>query len=106
MSVCKASLGLVNRLNNIHNTNLTPYVWPIIVINAPLFESYINEEGDIITSQIEKGLLIWRNPVINKHSLVQIYTKEQFDNEAVTIREEANAFLQEAVNQQSFIGLL
>ena len=104
MSVCKASIGLVNKLDNVNHASLVPYVWPIIVINAPLFESYINEKGEIVTSQIEKGLLIWRNPVINKHTLVQIYTKEQFDNEAETIREEANTFLQEAVTVKSRIG--
>ncbi len=104
MSVCKASIGLLNRIGNVAENTLIPFAWPIIVIEAPLFESYINNEGAVITEEINKGLLIWRNPVIQRHTFVQIYTKNQFEAEAETIKEEANTFLRLALSHQALIA--
>jgi hypothetical protein len=95
-SVLKATIGLVNRLDNL---NIIPFVWPTIVINAPLFESYLDDEGNLQVHEIQKGLLIWKNPMINNHTLVDIYTKDQFIAESKKIHTNAIDFLKLAVQE-------
>ncbi len=79
--------------------NIIPFAWPIIVINAPLFESYLDDEGELHVKEIKKGLLIWKNPIITRHTLVQIYTKDQLLSEAKEIRESALEFLKLAAEE-------
>ena len=77
-SVAKAALGIVARLSAVESGNLIPIAFPIVVIEAPLFESYLDESGTLMVEPVETGFLIWRNPVIDKHSLIQIYRKDRF----------------------------
>lgn len=90
-SVCKAALAQVKHLSS---RGITPFVWPIIVVNANLFESYLDSDGELQVDEIEKGLLIWKNPLLGKNSFVQIYTKKAFFEEAKIINSEANSFLE------------
>jgi hypothetical protein len=98
-SVCKASLGLAKKLSNVHGANIIPFVWPVMVINSQLFESYLSSDGELQLEPIEKGLLIWRNPILTTHSLIQIYTKDYFLKELSEIRECAVKFLEAAVSE-------
>lgn len=95
-SVCKAALGIVARHGAITTENLLPFAWPVIVINAPLFESYLDSDGVLQTESIEKGLLIWKNPLVTRHTIVQIYTEEAFFSEVEQYRENVLTFLQVA----------
>jgi len=95
-SVLKATIGLINRLDNL---NIIHFVWPAIVINAPLFESYLDDEGNLQVNEIQKGLLIWKNPMINNHTLVDIYTKDQFIADSKKIHTNALDFLELAVQE-------
>lgn len=101
MSVCKAALGLISQLTKAPHAEILPFAWPVIVVNAPLLEAYLDNNGSVQTRQIEKGLLIWRNPVITRHTLVQIYTKSCFALEAGSIRTESKKFLEAAVAEKS-----
>ena len=100
-SVCKAALGLVNRLEAVEYENIIPIAWPVIVINAPLFESYLDSEGELQVNQIDKGLLVWKNPVITRHTLVEVYTKEYFISEAASIRRNAESLLGFVTNENN-----
>ena len=86
-SVCKASLGLIRRIESVGTENLIPFAWPILIVNAPLLEAFLDEGGDLRVQEVGKGLLIWRNPVIrSRHTLVQVYNIEQFLEEAADLR--------------------
>ncbi len=65
----------------------------MIVINSDLFEAYLDSKGKLQVKSISKGLLIWKNPIINRHTFVQIYKKDQLFKEANEIHEKASEFL-------------
>lgn len=92
-SVCKATNGLIKRLEDIEHQKLLPFAWPVIVINAPLFESYLNDDGKLEVSELSSGTLVWRNPLVNRHSLIQIVTKKQLDQYANDLFKDASFFL-------------
>lgn len=98
-SVLKATIGLINRLDNIQIVNIIPFAWPVIITNAPLFESYLDDEGELQVSEIQKGLLIWKNPIINRHTLLHIYTKDQFIAESKEIYANALDFIKLAAQE-------
>jgi hypothetical protein len=98
-SVCKSAIALVRRVSRVKSEYLVPFVWPMIVIDAPLFECYLDDRGALQVDQIEKGLLIWRNPAITRHSLVHIYTRERFLRDISEIRSSALEFLELASSE-------
>jgi hypothetical protein len=38
----------------------------------------MRSDGTLRVQKIEKGVLIWRNPLVTNHSIVQIYSKNYF----------------------------
>jgi hypothetical protein len=92
-SVCKAALGQIKRIDAVPHERLITFVWPTIVINVPLFESYLDESGEPQVNQIKKGTLIWKNPMITRHTIVQIYTAEQFLFECPALFSAAGEFV-------------
>ena len=92
-SVLKATTGLVGRVDSVTVPNVIPFVWPVIVINAPLFESYLDAKGELQVNQIEKGQLIWKKPMVANHTFIDIYTKDKFIAEAEEIHNNASEFL-------------
>jgi len=92
LSVGKAAMGIVKRLSTVPGDNLIPFAWPVIVIEAPLFESYLDDDGDFQLSAIERGLLIWRNPIIGRHTLIEIFRKDRFEADAPNLRKQALKF--------------
>jgi hypothetical protein len=98
-SVGKAALGIVNRHAQMTAENILPFAWPVIVIAAPLFESFLGFDGSLRTEPIEKGLLIWKNPLVTRHTIVQIYTKDKFLTEAEEYRANVLLFLKAATTE-------
>lgn len=101
MSVSKASLGVVERLTKKGESTLVPFAWPILIIDAPLFEVYLDEQGKIVTSEIDKGLLIWRNPIIANHTIIPIYTLNCFKSEVSLIRSSSKSLLRYMVEEKA-----
>lgn len=95
-SVGKAALGIVARHSNVEAERILPFAWPVIVISAPLFESYLETDGTLRTEPIDKGLLIWKNPLVSRHTIVQIYTQERFLAEAPDFWNAVIAFVEAA----------
>lgn len=85
-SVCKATVGLLQRLGDVPNENIVPLVWPVLVTAAPLFECFLNEDDELVVSEIKKGSLVWRNPIVTRHTIVQIYTAEAFLKDMTTLK--------------------
>jgi hypothetical protein len=77
-SVCRAAIAQIKKLESVTSDYLIPFAWPTIVINVPLFECYLDDAGEPQVEQITKGTLIWKNPMITRHTIVQIYTADQF----------------------------
>ena len=98
-SVCKASLGLINRIDNLPFENIIPFAWPVIVINAPLYESYLDDDGEVQISEITEGLLIWKNPVIARHTFVHVYTRDKFLDSVESIRQNAIEYMKHAAEE-------
>ena len=44
-SVCKAAVGMVQRLSTVKAGGIISFVWPAIVIDAPLLETYLEQDG-------------------------------------------------------------
>jgi len=76
MSVCKASNAPVS---NLHGRGVLAFDWPTIVIKAPLLECYLDALQQVVVKTIESCTLVWRNPVINAHTIVDIYTAAAFE---------------------------
>jgi len=93
-SVCKAAIGFVRRLAAVEHETIIPFGWPAIVIDAPLVEAFLDGSGDLQVHQINEGLLIWKNPVVTRHTIVPIYTRNRFLELAPTLRTGALKFLE------------
>lgn len=95
-SVSRAANGIVARLEQVPHQSIIPFAWPVIVTGAPLFECYLGSDGEMQIDQVEKGVLVWRNPLVTRHTIIQIYTKDKFFSEASHIRVASLAFLEAA----------
>jgi len=80
-SVAKAALGIVKRLSNVEHGNIIPIAFPILLIEAPMYEAYLGIEGELTIEPVDMGFLIWKNPVVDRHTLIHIYRKERFISE-------------------------
>ena len=98
-SVCAATVGIVKRQSQVTSELIIPFAWPVIVIAAPLLECYLGPDGSVQTEELHKGLLIWKNPVVTRHAIVQIYTQQKFLDEAQDYRSAAIGFLEAATNE-------
>jgi hypothetical protein len=94
--VCGATVGILNRHSKIASELIIPFVWPVIVIGSPLLECYLHADGSIRTEECEKGILIWRNPLVTRHTIVQIYTRRKFLEEVRDYRSAVLTFLEAA----------
>jgi hypothetical protein len=92
-SVCKAAVGQIKKLESVTSDTLIPFAWPTIVINVPLFECYLDDCGQPKVEQIAKGTLIWKNPMIARHTIVQIYTAEGFLEDCQALYAAASEFV-------------
>lgn len=97
--VCGAAVGIVNRHSQIASELIIPFAWPVIVIAAPLLECYLHSDGSFRLEEVDKGLLIWKNPVVTRHTIVQIYTRQKFLEEVRDYRSAIVTFLDAAVNE-------
>lgn len=97
--VCGATIGIVNRHSQIASELIIPFAWPVIVIGAPLLECYLHSDGSLRTEVLDKGLLIWKNPLVTRHAIVQVYTQQKFLEEVQDYRSAVVAFLEAATNE-------
>lgn len=70
------------------------YSFPVLVVEAPLFEVY-ELEGSLQINEIESGMMIWRNPLAERHSIVRIVAAKSFEKTIVTVALSLEIFLRE-----------
>jgi hypothetical protein len=100
-AVCKASLGFVRRISGASGQLLIPFAWPIVVTDAPLLESYLDNDGSLQVASVEDGLIIWRNPIVGRHTLVQIFTLNKLKSHAKTLFESSQEFVQAVATENA-----
>lgn len=88
-SVCAATLGHLRRLDEVQ---VVAFDWPVIVISAPLLECTLDSANDVVVREIKRGVLIWRNPMLNRHTIVNIYTESAFNAEVAALHKAATEF--------------
>jgi hypothetical protein len=98
-SVCGAALGFIKRLSNVTSQIQIPFAWPILVTRAKLYDCFLGEDNEPVLVEINKGTLIWKNPVLDRHTIVQIYTEKAFLNDAQLLYRDAVSFIQLAVEE-------
>lgn len=92
MGVCNATLGHIARLESLSGLPIVPFDWPTIVIKAPLLECYLDANGEIVLNEVEKGTLVWRNPILHRHTIVSVYREGAFRAEAADLKRAADEF--------------
>lgn len=98
-SVSKAALATVAKLDERkeaekkeirilrRRSNICSVVFPIVVVEGKLFEVFLDDDANVVVDDIDKGTLLWRNPMVGMpHTIVNIVSSssfEQFSHEAL-----------------------
>lgn len=65
-----------------------------------LFESYLDDESNMVVSEIESGILLWRNPVVGMpHTIIQLVTIPALDEFADGANRSARFLLESCRNE-------
>lgn len=78
MGVCAGTLGHINRLAVVTIPKLVPFDWPTLVIKAPLLDCQLGPDGKTVVREIDQGTLVWRNPILNRHTIINVYRESAF----------------------------
>jgi hypothetical protein len=77
MGVAKCAVAEVLAADKASRTQgpLLKIVFPVVVMDGKLFECYLTEDGAITVLEIERGILVWRNPIVRvPHTIIDIVT--------------------------------
>ncbi|WP_145176710.1 hypothetical protein [Rubripirellula lacrimiformis] len=74
--------------------------FPVIVIDAPLVEAFLNDAGEMVVSTVDSGILIWRNPVMhNLLNCISIVRRDSVDAFASDMHSSFISILEFAKNE-------
>jgi hypothetical protein len=96
MSVAKASASRVVETDaGIERGSLIlEIVVPVIVVDGRLFESFLDQEGDVKVNEVFEGTLVWRNRLVQRpHTIIRVVTL-QYLPQLIKEAEEAATLLQ------------
>lgn len=75
LSAAKASLGVVGKFERTARETAV-IALPLVVLRGRLFEVALDEPGDDVgVSEVQQGLLVWRNPLVSEYSLITVVTE-------------------------------
>jgi hypothetical protein len=65
------------------------------VIDCRLFEGYLNDAGEVVVSEIDSGILVWKNPITPRYpvSTVSIFTRAALLDFVIGMGETTHALL-------------
>lgn len=98
-SVCAAALGFIRRLTDVTSQMQIPFAWPVLVTRAKLFDCFLDDKNEPVLIEVDRGTLIWKNPVLDRHTIVQIYSEQAFLKGTKSIFEEASTFVSLAAKE-------
>ncbi len=88
MSVSKAAGALIKEANKYTSFGrpIALLTFPVIVVDAPIVEAFIDDDGEMVVSAVDSGVLIWRNPVIhNLLNIISIVRRDDVESFAATM---------------------
>lgn len=91
-AVATASKSYVNQFNKPSFSSLSVLAFPVLVVDSPLFECY-ELAGDVELAEVEYGLMVWRNPLSDRFSVVRVVTADRFPELAVEMASSFDALL-------------
>ncbi len=97
MSVSKAAGSLIRDANKYTSIGhpIALLTFPVIVVDAPVVEAYLDEHGEMIVSAVDSGVLIWRNPVMhNLLNMISIVQCDGIESFATTMRASCQAVME------------
>lgn len=109
MSVSKAAGALIQDANKY--TSIAPPIalltFPVIVVDAPIVEAYLDDDGEMVVSAVDSGILIWRNPVMhNLLNMISIVRRDGVDSFAATMRASCASIVEFARSEISKLPLI
>lgn len=102
MAAAKAALALAKRVDAAYVNSICEILFPVVVIDGKLFECYLDRAGEVVTSEIKSGTLVWRGQVIGMpHTIVHIVTLPAIDSFVQEARETSVALLKVCESEQA-----
>lgn len=92
MGVCAGTLGHITRLAAATVPKLVPFDWPTLVIKAPLLDCQLGPDGETVVREIDQGTLIWRNPILNRQTIINVYRESAFIDALPGLKAAGSAF--------------
>ncbi|GIK39632.1 MAG: hypothetical protein BroJett011_34650 [Chloroflexota bacterium] len=91
------------RKNNIY-LNI---VFPIVVVGGRLFETYLDDNGNLIIQETKAGILHWNGPLANKNNpVIYLFTESVIRELAQIMNEKADRFFAHCAKVEVFNALL
>lgn len=93
LKAAKHRASLITELSNKHRESLLEIIFPVISIDCPLYEAYLDDQENMIVSPIDRGVLIWRNPIAGALSMIHVVTRSSIDDFASDARRTCDAIM-------------
>lgn len=72
MSVAKATAALVTERDTQGELIFAEIVIPVVIVDGRLFDCHLDSSGNLLTEEVEEGLLVWRNSVVGQpHTMIR-----------------------------------
>ncbi|MFK4474902.1 hypothetical protein ABH897_004670 [Paenibacillus sp. RC73] len=87
VSVSKATRSIAKEYDAQRNERYVNISFPVIVIDGKLFETYLNVNNEMCVSEVNKGILLWRNPIVGMpHTVITVLTKDILEDYFSSVR--------------------
>jgi len=87
VSVSKATRSITERYDEQKNEKFVNISFPVIVIDGKLIETYLDDNNEVCINEVNKGVLLWRNPIVGMpHTVITILTKDTLEEYFSSIR--------------------
>lgn len=98
-SVAQATRGIVDFYGSAA-VGKPAFAWPVVVVDGPLFECFLNAAGNPELCQSDYCLMAWRNKILGFHSFVHIVTFKGFEDFSRNAHQAASLLLETCYQAQ------
>jgi hypothetical protein len=106
MSAAKAAAATTAEADIANKTQgpILEVVVPAIVIDGRLFESFINENGEMVVNEVSEGTLVWRNSLVRApHTIIRVVTIPYLPQFIREVQDAADLFLKSENEIEQFL---
>ncbi len=94
MTAAKAASAQATQFDRDGGPDVFQLVLPVVVVGGPLFECYLDDDGQIAVEAITSGTLVWRNPLVDVgHTILNVLAESEVPQFAAAARDSADKFL-------------